>query len=74
MFRCLTLLQKFNSYIIITAGRYCEWQHLTVDKSEFIETFDEYKKTLRLQCDAGDAAVLNWTVAADTPDLVYYQV
>lgn len=53
--------------------RYCEWQHLTVDQSKDIESFEEYKKTLKLDCEPGDAAVLNWTVSHDTPDLVYYQ-
>jgi hypothetical protein len=56
------------------AGRYCEWQHLTVDKSTDIETFEEYKKTLKLDCEPGAPAVLNWTVSLDTPNLVYYQV
>lgn len=56
------------------AGRYCEWQHITVDKSSDIENFEDYKKTLKLECDAGEPAVLNWTVSPDTPDLVYYQV
>lgn len=56
------------------AGRYCEWQHMTVDKSTDIETFEEYKKTLKLDCEPGEPAVLNWTVSHDTPDLVYYQV
>lgn len=33
-------------------------------------------KTLKLECDrdAGEAAVMNWTVSVDTPDTVYYQV
>jgi hypothetical protein len=56
------------------AGRYCEWQHITIDKSSDIETFDEYKKTLKLECEPGEPAVLNWTVSMDTPNLVYYQV
>lgn len=56
------------------AGRYCEWQHLTVDKSSDIETFEDYKKTLKLACEPGEPAVLNWTVSFDTPNLVYYQV
>jgi len=55
------------------AGRYCEWQHLTVDKSSEIETFEAYKKTLKLECEPGEATALNWTVAFDTPNLVYYQ-
>lgn len=58
----------------ISAGRYCEWQHITVDKSTEIETFEEYKKTLKLECEPGDPAFLNWTVSYDTPNLVYYQV
>lgn len=56
------------------AGRYCEWQHITVDKSNDIETFEEYKKTLKLECEPGEPDYLNWTVSFDTPNLVYYQV
>lgn len=56
------------------AGRYCEWQHNTIDKSAEIETFEEYKKTLHLFCDDGQPAILNWTVPMDAPDLLYYQV
>jgi hypothetical protein len=39
-----------------------------------METFNEYFTTLRLVCDDGEPAYLNWTVAPETPDLVYYQV
>jgi hypothetical protein len=56
------------------AGRYCEWQIMTVDKSSEIESFEEYMKTLKLHCEPGESAYLNWTVSFDTPDLVYYQV
>lgn len=35
------------------AGRYCEYQHITIDRSSDIETFEEYKKTLKLACDPG---------------------
>lgn len=55
------------------AGRYCEWVHKTVDQSLKIESFNEYLTTLRLVCDEGEPAYLNWTVAPETPDLVYYQ-
>uniref|UniRef100_A0A336JYU4 CSON003313 protein n=1 Tax=Culicoides sonorensis TaxID=179676 RepID=A0A336JYU4_CULSO len=56
------------------AGRYCEWEHKTIDKSADVETFEEYMKTLQLKCDENSQpAVLNWTVDANTPDLVYYQ-
>ncbi|PNF16538.1 hypothetical protein B7P43_G07206 [Cryptotermes secundus] len=55
------------------AGRYCEWAHTTVDRSAEMETFLEYLSTLRLVCDNGEPAYLNWTVAPETPDLLYYQ-
>jgi hypothetical protein len=48
-------------FILLATGRYCEWQHVTVDKSNEIETFEEYKKTLKLECQSGEAGVLNWT-------------
>ncbi|XP_054266957.1 protein Skeletor, isoforms B/C isoform X2 [Macrosteles quadrilineatus] len=55
------------------AGRYCEWAHKTVDKSLETPTFAEFFQTLRLMCDDGDPAYLNWTVAEETPNLLYYQ-
>lgn len=56
------------------AGRYCEWAHKSVDKSMESETFEKFMETLRLECDQGEPAYLNWTVPMDTPDLLYYQV
>lgn len=56
------------------AGRYCEWEHKTIDKSAETETFEEYFQTLRLNCEEGEPAILNWTVALETPDELYYQV
>ncbi|XP_072384339.1 protein Skeletor, isoforms B/C [Diabrotica undecimpunctata] len=55
------------------AGRYCEWTHKGIDKSAESETFEEFTKTLRLECDIGEPAYLNWTVPMDAPDLLYYQ-
>ncbi|XP_055676424.1 protein Skeletor, isoforms B/C isoform X2 [Lutzomyia longipalpis] len=54
-------------------GRYCEWKHKTVDKSAESASFEDYMKTLRLECEDGKPGYLNWTVEMDTPDLVYYQ-
>uniref|UniRef100_A0A2A4J7G6 DM13 domain-containing protein n=1 Tax=Heliothis virescens TaxID=7102 RepID=A0A2A4J7G6_HELVI len=54
-------------------GRYCEWTHKTIDQSATSETFEEYMNTLQLECNEGEPAVLNWTVAHETPDLLYYQ-
>lgn len=56
------------------AGRYCEWTHKSIDRSAEIETFAEYMETLRLECEVGEPAYLNWTVPLDAPDLLYYQV
>lgn len=55
------------------AGRYCEWTHKSIDKSSEKETFQEFLETLRLECEPGSPAILNWTVPLDTPDLLYYQ-
>lgn len=60
--------------IILLVGRYCEWTHRTVDLSAQIETFEEYMKTLMLECVEGEPGYLNWTVPLDAPDLLYYQV
>ncbi|CAK1594768.1 unnamed protein product [Parnassius mnemosyne] len=54
-------------------GRYCEWTHKTIDQAATSETFEDYMRTLQLECNEGEPAVLNWTVAHETPDLVYYQ-
>lgn len=64
----------FCVFEMSVAGRYCEWEQNTIDMSSKINTFEEYMHTLHLACQPGDSAVLNWTVAAHTPDLVYYQV
>ncbi|RZB39621.1 Skeletor, isoforms B/C [Asbolus verrucosus] len=55
------------------AGRYCEWAHKSIDKSAESETFEEYMETLKLECDQGEPAYLNWTVPMEAPDLLYYQ-
>ncbi|XP_055587341.1 protein Skeletor, isoforms B/C isoform X2 [Uranotaenia lowii] len=57
------------------AGRYCEWKHRTVDRWEESKTFEDYMKTVHLECDdpTGQPAYLNWTVVDETPDMVYYQ-
>lgn len=55
-------------------GRYCEWTHRGTDMSAESETFDDYMKTLRLECDEnGEPAYLNWTVPMDAPNVLYYQ-
>lgn len=56
------------------AGRYCEWTHRSIDKSSESDTFEDFMETLRLECDQGKPAYLNWTVPMDAPDILYYQV
>ncbi|XP_054714140.1 protein Skeletor, isoforms B/C-like [Uloborus diversus] len=54
-------------------GRYCEWKHKSIDKSEESETFEEFKNTLRLDCRDGHPGMFFWVPDENTPDLVYYQ-
>lgn len=64
-----------EGYFTPTAvGRYCEWAHMTVDMSAESPNFPSFFETLRLDCDQGEPGELVWTVADDTPNLVYYQV
>ncbi|CAD7083693.1 unnamed protein product [Hermetia illucens] len=63
-----------NGYPFPTAaGRYCEWVHKGVDKSAVSETFEDYMKTVELECEGGEPAILNWTVPDDAPNLLFYQ-
>ncbi|XP_050532309.1 protein Skeletor, isoforms B/C-like [Daktulosphaira vitifoliae] len=55
------------------AGRYCEWKFKSYDRSSEMETFNAFFDSLKLSCEDGSAAELNWTVAQETPDIVYYQ-
>lgn len=55
-------------------GRYCEWEHKSIDQSEQSKTFEEFKKTLKLECEPdGKPGEFTWTPDKDTPDVVYYQ-
>ena len=58
------------------AGSLCEWKHKTVDKWAESETFDDYTKTLILECETNreHPANLTWTVPMDAPNTLYYQV
>lgn len=37
------------------------------------QTFVQYRNVLEYQCEPGNAALLQWTPNASTPDIVYYQ-
>lgn len=63
------------SHLQISVGRYCEWEHINIDRWNNSETFEDYTKTLRLACDeTNEPAIYNWTVPYDAPDLLFYQV
>nr|XP_022918431.1 protein Skeletor, isoforms B/C isoform X1 [Onthophagus taurus] len=54
-------------------GRYCEYAHITVDRAEEFDKFEDYKQTLRLTCEEGEPGMLNFTVPIEAPDTLYYQ-
>ncbi|KFM69923.1 Protein Skeletor, isoforms D/E, partial [Stegodyphus mimosarum] len=61
-----------NQQLVPTgAGRLCEWKHKSVDKAEESETFEDYKKTLQLECKDGKPGTFIWMPDEDTPDVVY---
>ncbi|XP_075145632.1 protein Skeletor, isoforms B/C [Haematobia irritans] len=55
------------------AGRYCEWEHINIDRSADSDTFEDFMKTLTLKCEEGEPGYMNWTVPMDAPDTLYYQ-
>ena len=61
--------------MLAAAGRYCKWKStLAVDSPNDYDTFDDYRDTLTLECDPGEAARLTFTPDSNWPDEVYYQV
>ncbi|XP_003741831.1 protein Skeletor, isoforms B/C [Galendromus occidentalis] len=62
-----------NGKVKLATGRYCEWKHKTIDLAEEVETFEEYKATLKLQCDPGQPGIFHWVPDDKTPNTVYYQ-
>ena len=55
------------------SGRYCEWKHKTVDVAEMVNSVEDYRRTLFLDCEDGDYASFTWTPDERTPSVVYYQ-
>ncbi|RWS12065.1 protein Skeletor: isoforms D/E-like protein, partial [Dinothrombium tinctorium] len=62
--------------IVPTAeGRYCEWK-IDTRRNESPEDFSDFfsfQRTLKLDCEKGQPAILKWTPDHNTPDIVYYQ-
>ena len=67
-----------------SAGRLCAWRIKNqTDEDNFFDkrradtnryqNFIQYRNSLNFQCETGNAALLQWTPNASTPDIVYYQ-
>ncbi|XP_022244635.1 protein Skeletor, isoforms B/C-like [Limulus polyphemus] len=56
-------------------GRLCLWQYDTssLRKADNFPSFPKFRKSLKLECEDGDLAILEWTPNITTPDVVYYQ-
>lgn len=61
-------------FVSSSVGSLCQWKHTGQDMWQKSETFERYKEFLYQDCESGLPGSLVWTVAEDTPDLVYYQV
>ncbi len=61
---------------VTTTGRLCLWKHREGADSRLDDTFDtfeRYRNSLKLECEQGEAAILEITPNITWPDLVYYQ-
>ncbi|GLH12658.1 Protein Skeletor, isoforms B/C [Gryllus bimaculatus] len=55
-------------------GRLCNWTpDQTQPPADEFASFGAYQRTLSLECDQGEAGVVQWTPDHNTPDTVYYQ-
>ncbi|KAJ8041493.1 Hyalin [Holothuria leucospilota] len=54
-------------------GALCEYQSTYGVDPNSLASFEEFFETLTLNCSDEEPGILIWTVAADTPDTVYYQ-
>ena len=67
-------MNNLSLLIFLSVGHLCSWKHQGRDAWEESVTFQQYRKTLYKDCNPGKPGFMQWTVAQDTPDLVYYQV
>lgn len=59
--------------VFSSVGGLCLWNPIGQDAWQQSETFEIYRDSVYKECDGGLPGSLVWTVAEDTPDLVYYQ-
>ncbi|KAM7298185.1 protein Skeletor, isoforms B/C-like [Ixodes scapularis] len=70
----VTMDPKGKADVSQAVGRYCEWEHKSVDQSDVVKTFSEFMTTLELQCEPNvKSGTFTWTPDEKTPDTVYYQ-
>lgn len=55
-------------------GRLCEWVEDPAHPADAFSSFGAYQRTLKLHCEEGQPAIVQWTPDQSTPDTVYYQV
>lgn len=68
-------ITRSGELVPTAAGRSCEWviDPKRQEKPETFKDFFDYQKTLTLQCQGGEPAILRWRPDRNTPDTVYYQ-
>ncbi|XP_068084801.1 protein Skeletor, isoforms D/E-like [Anabrus simplex] len=55
-------------------GRLCNWTpNPDQPPADEFASFGAYQRTLTLECDEGEAGLVQWTPDENTPDTVYYQ-
>lgn len=55
-------------------GRLCEWLEDPNQPADKFSSFGAYQRTLKLHCEEGEPAYLQFTPDEYTPDTIYYQV
>lgn len=64
-----------GQFVPTAEGRLCEWKPTgaTLDDADMYPNFSSYQRSLKLDCLAGQGAVLKFAPDSSTPDLIYYQ-
>ena len=72
----IQLLIMLTCFCSPSVGKYCEYEQLgPVDTAASSATFQDYFKTLTLNCpNGGSTGSMEWQPDAMTPNLLYYQV
>lgn len=55
-------------------GRLCEWVEDPSQPADKFTSFGAYQRTLKLHCEEGEPAIMQFKPDVNTPDTIYYQV